>query len=261
MSHISPTLDILISTIGSRISGIPSMLLPERSGVRYIVSVQHEGPADSVAIPLELSSRQDVSIGLIPGRGLSRNRNNAIRMSTAQICLIADDDNRYLPEHIDTILDVWSSNPDADIITFQAQDYQGEPLHPYPAPYVCSQEITFRRQSIMARNLFFDERFGLGSPLLCAGEEDVFISDARKAGLTVRYIPRVIVQTDKQTTGTRFLTDSKVQITKGAAFRRIYGVPSAIWRTFKEGAWYLIHKGANPFPIIRHMLKGIWILR
>ena len=255
------TLDIRICTIDGGISKIPDILLPERDGVRYIVSQQHTGPAQEVVIPQELKSRADVTVDLIPGRGLSRNRNNAIRLSTAQICLIADDDNRYTPEHISTILDTWNANPDADIITFQAQDYSGEPLHTYPAPYVSSIEMTFRRQSIMTVGLLFDERFGLGSPLLCAGEEDVFIHDARKAGLTVRYIPRVIVQTDRLTTGATFLTDGRLQITKGAVFRHIYGPESAVWRSFKEAGWYLIHKGANPFPIIRNMLKGIWILR
>lgn len=261
MDHTRPTLDILICTIGTGVETIPSMLLPERQGVRYVISVQHTGPASEVTIPQELTSRPDVTVVLLPGKGLSRNRNNAISMASADICLIADDDNRYLPQHIDTILDSWMQNPDADIITFQAENYRGEPLHPYPVPYVCSQEMTFRRDSINAHDLRFDERFGLGSQLLCAGEEDVFMHDARKAGLTIRYIPKPIVRTAAGTTGTRFLTDPKVQVTKGATFRYIYGTGGAIWRSFKEAGWYLIHKGANPLPILFNMLRGIWILR
>lgn len=255
------TLDILICTIDGGISKIPDILLPERDGVRYIVSVQHTGPAKEIVIPQPLQSRADVTVSLIPGRGLSRNRNNALSLSAAEICLIADDDSRYLPQHIDTILSSWQENPDVDIITFQAENYQGEPLHPYPAPYISSVEMTFRRKAILDKGLRFDERFGLGSPLLCAGEEDVFMADARRAGLSILYIPKVIARTQASTTGSRFIGNRKLQITKGATFRYTFGVWSAVWRSFKEAGWYLIHKGANPFPIIRNMLKGIWILR
>ena len=254
------TLDILISTMAPKVDSITEMMLPKREGVRYILSVQYTTDEPPV-LPALITSRTDVTIGFLQGTGLSRNRNNTIRMSGADICLIADDDNRYKPEDIDTILNSWNENPDADILTFMAQTYDGNPLHTYPAPYVCSQEITLRRESIISKSVHFDERFGLGSPLLCAGEEDVFIHDARKAGLTIKFIPKVIVRTYKFTTGMRFLTDSKVQITKGATFRYIYGTRNAIWRSFKEAGWYLFHKGANPFPILFNMLKGIWILQ
>jgi glycosyltransferase involved in cell wall biosynthesis len=236
------------------------MLLPERNGLRYAISVQYSA-AKKPLLPALLSSRSDVTVSFLKGKGLSRNRNNALCMATSEICLIADDDNLYEPEHIENILHSWLDNPDADILTFQAETYDGTPLHPYPAPYTCSVEITFRRESIISRGLKFDERFGLDSPLLCAGEEDVFMADAHRAGLVIRYIPKVIVKTDGATTSVSFTENQKLQITKGAAFQYIYGTGSAIWRSFKEAGWYLFHKGANPFPIIFNMLKGIWILR
>lgn len=255
------TLDILISTIAANLQEVAGMLLPPRADVRYTISVQHDCPQNEIAIPSAMSERDDVTIGFQEGQGLSRNRNNTLRLASGDICLLADDDNRYLPKHIDTILEAWQTNPDADILTFQAQDYTGQPLHPYPAPYVCSVEITFRRSSILEKGVRFDERFGIGSLLLCAGEEDVFMADARRAGLTVRYIPEVIVSTDSSTTGTGFIGNKKLQITKGATFRYVYGTWSAVWRSFKEAGWYLLHKRSNPFPILFNMLKGIWILR
>ena len=255
-----PTLDILICTIAERLDSIPAMLMPERNGLHYSISVQYSA-TKTLSLPTTLSSRSDVTVSFIQGWGLSRNRNNALSMATGEICLIADDDNLYKPEYIDNILHSWLDNPDADILTFQAETYDGNPLHPYPAPYIFSVEITFRRESIISRGLKFDERFGLGSPLLCAGEEDVFMADARRAGLVIRHIPKVIVRTDGATTSISFTENKKLQITKGATFRYIYGTGSAIWRSFKEAGWYLFHQGANPFPILKNMLKGIWILR
>ena len=259
MSSPRPTLDILICTIGNGLDRVPSMLPPPTEGVRYIVSAQYED--SPTVIPQEISGRDDVTVDLIPGKGLSRNRNNALRLASSDICLIADDDSRYRPEFIETILSSWQENPQADILTFQAQTLEGEPLHPYPADYVCSIERTFRRTSITQRGIRFNERFGLGSPLLSAGEEDVFMADARKAGLNICYIPKVIVQTQARTTGTRFLEDPRIQVTKGATFRYVYGTYSAVWRSFKEAGWYLVHRHVNPLPILFNMLKGIWILR
>ena len=251
------TLDILICTIGDGLLKVPDMLLPERDGVRYVISVQQAGKNT----PSLLKSRKDVTIDKIDGAGLSRNRNNAIRIATSDICLIADDDNRYLPEYIDNILKSWQDSPDADIITFQAENYQGEPLHPYPAPYISSVEITFRRSAIIEKGLKFDERFGIGGQLFCAGEEDVFMADARRAGLNILYMPTVIVRTQAATTGSKLIGNRKLQVTKGATFRYVYGTNSAIWRSFKESGWYLFHKGSNPFPIFFNMIRGIWTLR
>lgn len=45
MGQTAPTLDILICTIGTGVETIPRMMLPERQGVRYVISVQHTGPA------------------------------------------------------------------------------------------------------------------------------------------------------------------------------------------------------------------------
>ena len=261
MSPTGLTLDILVCTISDRLPRISGMILPERPGVSYKVSVQHTCPETDIIIPVELKSRPDVTVALLEGQGLSRNRNNALRMANADICLIADDDNIYTPEFLNNITEAWKKNSDADILTFQAETSDGFLLHPYPAPYVCSVEITFRRKSILCKGLKFDERFGLGSPFLCAGEEDVFMADAQRSGLIIRYIPQVIVRTNGTTTSSGFIIDSKVQISKGATFRYIYGTRNAIWRSFKEAGWYLFHKGANPFPILFNMLKGIWILQ
>ena len=87
------------------------------------------------------------------------------------------------------------------------------------------------------------------------------MADARRAGLNVRYIPEVIVQTEGATTGISLIENRTLQITKGATFRYVYGTCCAVWRSFREAGWYLLHKRANPFPILFNMLKGIWILR
>lgn len=255
------TLDILVCTYADGISDIPGMLLAQRSDVRYIISMQSTATNWKGLVPKELLDRKDVTLGFVEGIGLSKNRNNAIAMSGGDILLIADDDNTYTDEYLDTIIQAWNANPDADILTFMAETHDGRPLHEYPSPYVCSVEMTMRRESIIRSGLKFDERFGLGSPELCAGEEDVFVTDARRHGLTVRFIPKVIVRTEEPATTRQFVGNSRLQMTKGATFRYVYGTAGAVWRSIKEAGWYMVHRKANPFPIFVNMLKGVWIYR
>lgn len=264
------TLDILICTIDEGIEKVPDVLMSPRDDVRYVVSMQWTGTraeSDSCAddevermeerllerVPKVLKEREDVTLTFLKGRGLSRNRNHALAHATADVVLIADDDNRYTAELIGNVFDAYEQHPEVDVIHFQALGLDGKPLHAYPASYVSSVEITFRRR-VLTR---FDERFGLGSERLCAGEEEVWMKDARDAGYRVLYVPKPVVMTLRETTGTQFLENSRLQLTKGATFRYVYGTADAVWRSVKEAGWYLVHKGANPFPILYNMLKGI----
>ena len=259
------TINILISTIGERITRVPNVLLQQCEGVDYIVSHQTDG---SHPVPQELTARSDVKLSTIAGRGLSANRNNAIAHATADICIIADDDCLYDEQCIKNVIDAYNKYPDADIICFTAQDYNSQPLRRYPTedmPYLqavkqgyypTSFQITFRRHSVAGR-IAFNTNFGLGSALLCAGEEEVFIADALRAGLSIMYVNQPIVHTDPDTTGTHFLTNHQLQITKGATFRYCYGYANAVWRTIKEAGWWFVHRRANPFPILCRMLKGV----
>lgn len=261
MHDTLPSLDILVSTTASGMDSVPGMLLEPLQGVRYIVSVQHEGDLMPGAIPGTLTSRPDVTLLTLEGMGLSRNRNNTLLNSGAEICLLADDDNRYTAERILELRHLWADNPHADIITFRADTHQGLPLHEYPAPYVCSVEISLRRQSVMKHGIRFDTRFGLGSPLLKAGEEDIFLCDCRRAGLVFVQSDATLVSTRAITTASSFSTDRKLQYTKGAVFRYMYGPAVALWLSLKEAGWYLVHRHTNPFPIFLNMAKGIWILQ
>ena len=70
-------------------------------------------------IPDILRERDDVTLATLRGRGLSRNRNNAIECSTADILLVADDDNRYTSAQLHKIIEVHEDDADADVILFR----------------------------------------------------------------------------------------------------------------------------------------------
>lgn len=263
------TIDILICTIDEGVGSVSQVLMPPTPDVRYVVSVQYTD--NSVPdIPAALAERSDVTVTTLAGRGLSRNRNHALRAASADILVIADDDCRYTPGHIAAILHAYRDNPEADAICFEAQSYDGQPMKRYPnrpLPYneaeregyfPTSMEITLRRTSLERSGVRFDERYGLGATLFPAGEEDILITDMQRAGLHVMFVPEVITFTDPSTTGDRFLSDVRLQITKGAVFHYRYGMSNALWRTFKEGTHHFVYNHVNPLPIWANMLKGIW---
>lgn len=247
------TLSILICTIDEGILQVPDVLMPPRHDISYVVSMQYTEEKKKELVPTALKEREDVTLAFLEGKGVSRNRNCAIEHATGDVLLVADDDNRYTEELVANIFEAYEQHPDADVIHFQALNMEGKPLHPYPAPYVCSVEITFHRK-VKVR---FDERFGLGSPKLCAGEEDVWIKDVERAGYQIRYVAKPIVMTPADTTGTQFPGNKRMQMSKGAAFKHVYGTAEAMWRTLKEARWWMVHRGNNPFPILLNMLKGM----
>lgn len=249
------TVSILICTIDAGILKVPSVLMSPNSDVSYVVSMQYTDSKFLQMIPQELTSREDVKVSIIQGKGLSRNRNNAMAQADGDILVLADDDNRYTLSNIETIVTAYKNHPKADVIHFQAQTLDGKPLHPYPADYVSSVEITFRKSVTWE----FDERFGLGSEFLCAGEEAVFLKDLKEEGYKIIYIAKPIVQTAASTTGSNFLHNKQMQLSKGATFRYVYGTFNAIWRSIKEAGWYFVHQNANPFPILYNMCRGVFL--
>lgn len=282
------TLDILICTIDERVASVPQMLLPAQAGVRWVVSMQYTDERFLQQIPTILRERADVNLLLLQGRGLSRNRNNAlnfVRQTLTQrptstnaegttqrhYALISDDDVRYTPSRLQQLLKCLDNNPHTDVALFKTITTDGTTLKNYPHRtmtfreamavrryYPTSFEIVLGKEAI--KRLHFDERFGLGSPDLPCGEEDVLMHNALQAGLDIRFFPLVLAQTDPATTGTRFLTDIAVQRAKGAVFAYTLPRARAYYAIAKEALHHLIYNRANPFPLLRHMHQGATLI-
>ena len=56
-------------------------------------------------------------------RGLTKSRNRAIKESNADICLLCDDDEIFLPDYEPDILQAYRNLPEADIIIFKMTNY------------------------------------------------------------------------------------------------------------------------------------------
>jgi len=261
--------NILVSTIDAGIKRIENLLLPRRPDLKYVIS--HQVTNEQFRVIPPALQREDIIIGQIEGRGLSRNRNNAFALADGDIGILADDDVRYREADIDTVLDAYQKDQKLEVACFKIATPEGQPpykdyyqfdylLNDESHHYLSTLEITVRLSALKEHNLEFDERFGLGSKLNSFGEEAVFIHDCIRAGLKVKYIPEFIVEHEATSTikSLEQYAESN-NIFKGAYDARRYGwlaLPAAIYGTFKF--WLEIKKeGKRPLKYLQERLQGI----
>ncbi len=260
------TIDILICSLDKGIVRISDILLPPRKEIRYIVSFQYTDERYLDLIPEEIKTRDDVTLCTMNGQGLSCNRNNALEKATGDLIMFADDDTRLVPNAYESIAAVFEENKDLDVAFFQAATYTGKPLKNYPAasesysetalPYSISTiEMVCRRLSIQGK-IRFDERFGLGTKFLTCGEEEIWLEDAQRAGLKMRYFPIRIVETSTMLKKMMVYIDAGVQRSKGAL--TYYQQGGKAWITCARFAVRSTLSGKCHFwPMMRHLAEGI----
>lgn len=265
-------LNILISTIDGGINNISDILLSYREDVKYIVSHQYTDEK-YLTIP-EKINRPDVIVSQISGKGLTKSRNNAIRLATGDICVIADDDVRYTNKYFNTILRVYQEKK-VDVACFKIYTGKGNKSYKnYPEIETkitslqthtpSSIEITFKLNSVIEKKILFDERFGMGS-WLNGGGENLFIIDAINKNLKVNFFPNYIVQHPFESTIKSFpkYHQRRVRVT-GALDARINGYVS-LFKTFAGTLKILanlLKNKKNPFIYIYERLSGnIYVLK
>lgn len=140
-----------------------------------------------------------------PLKGLSRSRNLALLYASADICLICDDDVRYKKGYANVVSKAFNELPDADIIIFNTEAINAnKKIKPKKitkvrrAPknkYYGSVRIAFKRTSILNKNIWFNVNFGAGARY-SAGEESLFLKEARKKKLNIYEYPETISTVD-----------------------------------------------------------------
>lgn len=162
-------------------------------------------------------------------KGLSKSRNRAISNSTADVCIIADDDVVYKPNYLEIVKKAYKKYPNADIITFgvessnserQVKKIRSNYINKITSMRIISSQITFKRESIIKNNIRFDENFGAGAKYNRA-EETIFLCDALRNNLKIVNVNTVIasVKQENSTWFKGFNKDFFVQ--QGACFYRM----------------------------------------
>lgn len=264
------TLEILICSLNKGIVRVQDVLLPPREDVRYIVSYQYTDERYLDLIPKTLRQRGDIALFTYNGQGLSANRNLALDKATADLVMYADDDARLLPDTPDTVMRPFKEMPNLDVAFFCASTYTGKSLKNYPsdefdmlsmpAQYTISTlEMVCRRKKVQGQ-IRFDERFGLGTKFLTCGEEEVWLEDALKAKLKIRYFPQKIVETSTMLKKSLIFVDAGVQRSRGAITYHMYG-NRAWWQCLCFAARSAKNGYCHFFPMWKHLAEGIRFMK
>ncbi len=200
-------LEILICTYGPEgLERVGHMNLAPVEGVGYLVSCQHH----EMPVPESLR-RQDIRVVFSSTKGLSRNRNNALLNADAEYVMLCDDDVVIYPESYPRVIEAFDNNPDVDIAAFMVDfpggkvypPYEHDIWHPFRNHIVCSVEIAFRTDKVRLNGLQFNPLWGIGAPLLGAGEESVFLLKAKGLGMKGRFFPIFVGAHPSESTGDR----------------------------------------------------------
>lgn len=222
-------LQVLICTIGAGgIARVEAAEHPQTEGVEYVVSWQQpDGPRQPV--PVSLAVRKDFRVVVNDTRGLSRNRNIAMGLVTAPWVLVGDDDVDYDSEGLRLLIER-ISDTEADVVCCRytcggryIKTYGGREFdlrRPVKGWYPTSFEIAYRSDSAAGRTRF-NENFGIGTPLLCAGEEDIWLYDSLKSGARGIFAPITIGSHDGATTAERHEGEAWLLMTHGAVLSYI----------------------------------------
>lgn len=221
-------LQVLICTFGYEgIRRVARGNHPRVNGVEYLVSWQL--PEGRPELPEELD-RPDFRVMVSRSRGLSRNRNEALEASGAPLLLISDDDLDYSREGLEGVIRAFGDNPDCDLLTFRYESGDGDshlpdfsfPLdHPAKGYYVISFSIAVRASEVRGK-IRFNENFGIGGRLFPCGEEDLFVNDCLKSGLSGKYLPLTICCHEGKTTASRTDIATGIIEAKGAVMSAVH---------------------------------------
>ncbi|WP_305453770.1 glycosyltransferase [Bacillus mycoides] len=240
--------------------------LIQRMNIKNSAVVINQVTNNNLQIPRNLDEEKLKFIN-VHDKGLSKSRNMAINNSSGDICMICDDDLFYYDDYINKITTAYEKNAEADVIIFcydtdgrhKKNFYkEGKRLGYIDLMKVSSVQITFRRKSIIEKNIYFDELFGTGSAHYQCGEENIFLFECLKKGLKIHFEPVSILSIDNSNKSTWFNGfNEKLFFDKGAVFtalsNRFYHL--LIWQ-FAIRKYKLYRHEINFIKAINSMYKG-----
>lgn len=255
------TIDILISTLDDGIFGLDKVLLPPNPLIKYIISWQQTKEYYNIIPPTLI--RNDVQVFALEGKGLSRNRNNALSHSTSDICMISDDDVRYNLDGIKAVCEYYQQHQDVDVVTYKFSSKFNQKKHPdysfdireSPKGFsVSSIEISFRREKVQGV-ISFNELMGLGSPCSGAGEDNLFILDCLNSSLKCQYVPINVLFHEHESTGRSQGGNPKVIFSRGI-LTRIYHPQKYLLRYFWLARSIKINHHVGFWSTLLQLYKG-----
>ena len=197
-------------------------------------------------------------------RGVGKNRNIALLCATAPYCILADDDVVYYDDMEDIVLGEFKAHPDADVIFFHFDsDDPVRKLSEYKKTKRWSRfrslpfggiRIAFKLEAIKKANVWFTTLFG-GGCIFPSGEDSIFLTDLRKAGLKF-YVSKETIGKVSFATSTWYSgADEKYYYGKGAFYEATRSTFKYFWMLYMAIKTYN-RKEVKFFDKIKWMING-----
>lgn len=196
-------------------------------------------------------------------KGLSKSRNAALKNAVGEIVLIADDDIVFQEGFNFKIINAYNEFKNAGAIKFCAIKSEGSLMKNYPSVSkkdstilnildTSSIEVTLNKKKAEIANIQFDEKFGLGS-IFEIGEEAIFLSDLKKKGMQIAFVPEIIVKHEKSTSSAKENLIEKYY-NQGALFTRIFSKNYIFWIFVK--LFFDLKQGKIKLSALKKLLKS-----
>lgn len=197
--------------------------------------------------------------------GLSRSRNLALATASADVCLLADDDEVFVSTYEDRVLSTFADRPYDDVIAFTVNFRESLRKPPLRARSVrrldlmklSSVQLAFRRDRVLESGVRFDCEFGAGSTFNM-GEEFIFLSDLARRGLRIAAVPLEIAHLEERTSTWFTDYDDGFFRARGASFARAQPTLAPLlvtqWALRKRS---LFAESSRSSDALRLMLRGV----
>lgn len=196
--------------------------------------------------------------------GCSLNRNSILKYCTSDLVLFSDDDQIYVNNYEQIILDEFEKNPKTDAIYFKVDVHSDDrPVRMFDKNGRARWKdlsplgvwgLVIKREVINKYNLFFNENFGPGTDCPM-GEDSIYLRELLKHTKNVYLCSKKIADiTQEQSTWFKGY-DKQFFINIGKVNRFIYP-KTFFYHVVKNSIYYFLKFKINPFKVIKWMYQG-----
>lgn len=144
-------------------------------------------------------------------RGVGRNRNLLLKNATADVCIFADDDMRFVDGYPLIAEKAFMECPDADILIFNLIEKNPRRyinrkitrIHRFNYAKYGAARLAVRQQCLKEAGISFSLLFG-GGAHYGSGEDTIFLKDCLKSGLKLYAVPYALAEIDQEAASTWF---------------------------------------------------------
>ncbi len=198
-------------------------------------------------------------------RGVGYNRNLVLEHAAADICILADDDMRFVDGYPEIARKAFAECSEADVWIFNL--IEKKPRR-WRNEWICrigrfnyarygAARLAVRRQSLADAGIAFHTMFG-GGTRYSAGEDTIFLKECLDRGLKLYAVPYALAEIDQDAASTWFTGyHEKFFSDKGALYAQLYPHLWAVYAARYILVYQRKFKGSiSLFKAFKSMLQG-----